>query len=92
MNRYLIEVDHPAETKACIVAVKRIVESGAHFATHAEFGCYDDVHKGWIVVEAENRDEALMVLPSADRPHARAVRVTRFSVDELDALMAHHQE
>jgi hypothetical protein len=90
MNRYLIEVDHPAEPKACIEAVRRIVEAGSHFTTHAEFGCYDDVHTGWVIVEAEGRDEARMVLPAADRPQARVVLLTRFTVEELDALLAHH--
>jgi hypothetical protein len=92
VNRYLIEVDHPAEKRSCIEAIRRIVEEGSHYVTHAEWGCLDDVHTGWIIVEADGPEEARMVLPSADRPRARVVRLTRFTVEELQRMLAHHDE
>ena len=90
MPRFMIEVDHPAEERACTAAIRQILAMGSHFVTHADWGCLDDVHTGWIVVEAESKQEALMVLPPADRPQARVVRLTRFRLDDLGELRLHH--
>ncbi len=90
MQRFLVEVDHPAERVACLRAVREILEMGSHFVTHAEWGCYDGVHTGWIIVEAENHDEARLVLPPRDRPLARVVRLNRFRIDEIDDLERQH--
>lgn len=90
MERYLIEIDHPAEKLACIRAVRDILEMGSHFVTHAEWGCMDDVHTGWLIVEAASRDEARLVLPPADRPRARIVRLVHFTREALDELERHH--
>lgn len=90
MERFLIEVDHPAERSACLRAVREILEMGSHFVTHADWGCYDGVHTGWIVVEAESHDEARLVLPPRDRQQARVVRLNRFRIEELDDLERQH--
>jgi len=92
MDRYLIEIDHPAEARACTEAVKQILEMGSHFVTHAEWGCFDGVHTGWIIVEADSHDEARMVLPPVDRTRARVVRLNRFRLDELGKLRKHHPD
>jgi hypothetical protein len=91
MKRFMIEVDHSAEKRACTEAIKQILEMGSHFVTHADWGCLDDVHTGWIVVEAESHEEARMVLPPSDREAARVIRLTRFRVDDLGELRAHHE-
>lgn len=90
MQRFMVEVDHPAEARACTAAIKQILEMGSHFVTHAEWGCLDNVHTGWIIVEAENHQEARMVLPPADRPQARVIRLTHFRLDDMGELRQHH--
>ncbi|HLF56282.1 MAG TPA: hypothetical protein VI942_05485 [Thermoanaerobaculia bacterium] len=90
MDRYLVEIDHPAEKGACLKAVRQILEMGSHFVTHAEWGCLDDVHTGWIIVEAESHDEARLVLPPVDRSAARVVKLARFDLRQLDEIEAHH--
>jgi hypothetical protein len=90
MQRYLIEVDHPAERGACIRAIRQILEMGSHWVTHAEFGCYDDIHTGWLIVEAPSREEARLVLPPTDRAKARVVRLARFDLRQLDEMERRH--
>ena len=90
MPRFLIEVQHDGGAAACNRAIREILEMGSHFVTHAEWGCLDDVHTGWIILEAETPEEALRVLPPGERTKARVVRLTRFTVDVLGALRQHH--
>ena len=55
MNRFFIEVPHEEEVLACANAVKILLETGSHFLSHADWGCSDGVHKGWVTVEAETK-------------------------------------
>jgi hypothetical protein len=90
MPKFLLEVPHEAEVVACARAVKVLLETGSHFLTHAEFGCHDGVHKGWIVVEVDSREEARNMLPAAYRRSASVVELCRFGLDELDDLIKRH--
>lgn len=92
MERFLLEVPHEAEPVACLHAVRILLNSGSHFLTHADFGCLDGVHKSWIVVEADNRDEARCFLPPLYRPNARIVKLTKFSLGQVDAMLQGHGE
>lgn len=91
MDRFLIEVPHEAEEAACVRAVKVLLESGSHYLTNAEFGCTDGVHKGWIIVTADSKTEARDTLHPAYRAQATVTRLNKFSMEELDQLIAHHQ-
>jgi hypothetical protein len=90
MDRYLIEISHTPDEKACTEAVRDILELGSHFVTHAEWGCLDDIHTGWLIIEAESHEQARMVLPPADRARAKVIKLTRFRIDDLGELRAHH--
>jgi hypothetical protein len=90
MARFLIEVPHEAETVACARAVQLLLQTGSHYLTHADFGCSDDDHRGWIVVECETKDEARNTLPSLFRAKAKVVRLNKFSLEELDELIKLH--
>ena len=91
MAKFLIEVPHEAEPAACARAVKVFLETGSHFLTNAEWGCLDGEHKAWIILEAEDKDEARLVLPPAFRPEAKIVGLNRWSMQEIDELLRHHQ-
>jgi hypothetical protein len=73
MAKFLIEVPHESEVVACARAIKVLLESGSHFLTHADFGCHDGVHKAWIVVDVDTKDEARNILPPSRRRRHRAV-------------------
>jgi len=90
MARFLIEVPHESEMVSCARANKVLLESGSHFLTHADFGCLDGVHKAWIVVEVDSKDEARNILPPVYRRQATIVQLSKFGLKELDDLIKLH--
>jgi hypothetical protein len=92
MSRFLIEIPHEAEKMACLRAIKVLQETGSHLLTHADFGCLDGVHKAWIIVEVDSKNEALMIVPRAYRPKAKIVKLNWFSAEEIDELLSHHAD
>jgi hypothetical protein len=87
MERFLIEVPHEAKPESCLHAVRVLLASGSHFLTHADFGCMDGVHKSWLVVEVSNKDDARTMLPPLYRAEARIVKLTKFSLGQVDAMI-----
>ena len=47
MPRFLIEVPHDADVRACTRAVEVLLRTGSHFLTHADWGCKDNEHKAF---------------------------------------------
>ena len=90
MAKFLIELPHEAEKVACARAVQILLRTGSHFITHADFGCYDGVHKAWITVEVDSKDEARAILPPAYRTQATIVGLNKFTLEEIDELLRHH--
>ena len=90
MARFLIEVPHEANVVACSHAVQVFMDTGSHFMTHADFGCADGEHKGWLTVDVETKDEALRILPPALRARARVVRLSKFSMTHFGAMLREH--
>jgi hypothetical protein len=91
MPKFLIEVPHESEVVACARAIKVLLETGSHFLTHADFGCHDGIHKAWIVVDVDSKDEALHILPLGYRRQATIVELCKFSLEELDDLIKRHE-
>ena len=91
MAKFLIEVPHESETVACARAVKILLESGSHYLTQADFGCKDGVHKGWILVDVDSRDEARNLVPPAYRRQTTIVKLCKFGIKELDDLITYHE-
>ena len=92
MARFLIEVPHESEVVSCYRAIRLLLESGSHFLTHADFGCKDGVHKAWIVVEADSKDDARNTLPPSHRRRATIVQLCKFSFEEFPDFMRHHDD
>jgi hypothetical protein len=90
MAKFLIEVPHESGVVACARAAKVLLESGSHFLTHSDFGCRDGVHKAWIVVDMDSKDEARNILPLAYRRQATIVQLNKFALNELHDLIKHH--
>jgi hypothetical protein len=91
MPKFLIEVPHESGVVACARANKVLLESGSHFLTHADFGCNDGVHKAWIVVDVDSKDEARGLLPPGYRRQATIVQLNKFGLAELDDLIKRHE-
>lgn len=76
MNRYLIESPHTAEN--CKQAVRDIHAAG--YLHHFDWGCDDDDHTGWAIVEAENAEHVRQMVPWYLREKARIVKLVKFGV------------
>lgn len=91
MARFLIELPHEADGQTCTRFVKLTLTSGSHFLTHAEWGCKDGAHSGWIIVDADSKEEARLILPPPFRPQAKIVALNYFRLDESDQLTEDHR-
>jgi hypothetical protein len=87
--RFLIEVPHESTMAACVNAVEVFLKTGSHFLTHADWGCKDGVHKAWIVVDVNTREEARAIVPTPFRQHATIVQLNEFTLDEVENLRRH---
>jgi hypothetical protein len=84
MDRYLIETPH--DTVDCRMLIHEIQSQG--YLHNFEWGCADGVHCGWAIIEAENEEQARMIIPSVLRKDARIVRLVKFDVDEAGEIHA----
>ncbi len=91
MARFLIEVPHEKEKVACARVVQTFLTSGSHFLTHADWGCMDEEHKAWIIVEVDSKDEARLIVPPAFRSQAKIVRLNTFTMEYIDEILRNHQ-
>lgn len=82
MDRFLIISPHTAET--CKLALAEVLSTG--YLTHFDWGCNDGQHTGWAILEAENAQQAMLAVPPAQRSRATAVKLTKFSPDEIEKL------
>jgi hypothetical protein len=92
MTRFLIEVPHENKKEACERAVRVFSETGSHFMTNADWGCADDEHKAWIIVDLDSKDEARALLPPLFRPRAKITTLQKFTMEEVDQSIEQHED
>jgi len=93
MEKFLIEVPHGEDKNSCLRAIQVFLRSGSHFVTNADWGCMDGDHKAWLMVEVENKETAIRILPAAYRQGAKITRLHRFTKEDIgepDNLLEHH--
>jgi hypothetical protein len=89
--KYLIEVPHEATKEECLAAIQIFLKTGSHFLSHADWGCLDGLHKAWMTVEVDSKDEARCILPPAYRSRASIVSLNKFMLDETDGVVEQHE-
>jgi hypothetical protein len=87
--RFIIQLPHGADRKACIRAIQAIEKHGSHLLTNMDWGCKAGVHTGWVIVEVESRQEALQLVPPEARQTAVVVELNRFTKEEMASWVAH---
>ncbi len=92
MARFLISVPHPAERLACARVVDVFLKTGSHWVTHVDWGCMDGDHTAWLIVDADDKDEARQIVPPAFRADARIILLHKFVRDEIDTVLREHGE
>lgn len=83
MARFLIEVPHDADEKACLKAIEVILRTGAHFFSKADWGCKDGEHKAWVIVDVDSKDDARRIVPQPFRDRAKIVQLNSFSIEDF---------
>lgn len=90
MPKFLIEVPHDEDLLACAQVVESFLTYGSHFATKADWGCTDGIHKAWITIETETKEDARNILPPAYRAQATIIKLNKFSLEEIDDILKQH--
>lgn len=91
MARFLIEVPHDAGRTECARAVHFFLDTASHFMTRTEWGCRDGVHKGWIIVEADSKEDARDMVPPNFRAQAEITGLNKFTVGEIEEILHQHK-
>ena len=87
MPRFLIEIPHESDERACVHAINVIRQTGAHFFSKADWGCLDGEHKAWLIVDVDSKQEALGIVPVSCRKDAKIVQLNSFSEQEVDDMV-----
>jgi hypothetical protein len=90
MSKFLIELAHAPETLECARVVHVFLTTGSHFLSQAEWGCRDGDHRAWMIVDAEDKNEARNIVPPPYRTHAKIVGLNRFYLDEISDILKEH--
>ena len=87
MPKFIVEVPHSGDQLACARLVQMFLQTGSHFLMNADWGCVDGIHKAWILLEADNREEARSVLPPAIRSEAAVIQLNKFSMEQVEGIL-----
>ncbi|MHC5076703.1 MAG: hypothetical protein ACYTFM_09775 [Planctomycetota bacterium] len=90
MSKYLLEVPHEENKVSCEKAVRILLSTGSHFMTNAQFGCHDGVHKAWVIVDVDSKEEARAIIPTEYRNQSLVVKLTQFSLGKLNNIIVYH--
>jgi hypothetical protein len=90
MARFLIEVPHENTEEACNNAIAVFRATGSHFVTNAEWGCHDNDHRAWMLVDVDSKQDAVAILPPAFRGAAKVTAVERLSPADLSPTAKDH--
>ncbi len=66
--------------------VNEFLRAGAHYLTHAEWGCDDGEHTAWIIVDAESDVDARRMVPPFIRSTALIVKLNKFTPERIQEL------
>lgn len=92
MSRFLIEVPHQNKKRECLRAVDVFKRTGSHFLTNADWGCSDDIHKAWIIIELDSKEEALNIVPPWYREKALVITLNKFALEKIDEEIKKHKD
>ncbi len=82
MDRYLIESPHTDQE--CVLILNDCLAAG--FLRNFEWGCDDDIHCGWAIIEAENHEQASLAVPPLMRKNAKIVKLVKYTDEYVAAI------
>ena len=82
MDNYLIISQHTAED--CTTAIKQFRKYNAGFLTHFEWGCMDNDHTAYAIIEADSHEQAGLSVPPLLREKSKVIMLTNFDPAETE--------
>jgi hypothetical protein len=82
MASFLIQSPHTAED--CVKAIQYVHAAG--YLTNFYWGCKAGDHTGYAILDAKDKSEAMMVVPTFGRDKARVVELTQFTIEQLQGM------
>lgn len=89
MPRYLIQSSHEPTPNACLRVMNAFNDHGSHYLTKADFGCDDDEHVAWVIVEADDKPEALRMVPPSIRAASTITMLRKYTPEDIRELSEH---
>jgi len=86
--RFLVECPHTKED--CLEALDSVVALSHSLMDRFDWGCNDDVHVGWLMIEAEDASTAKMMVPTNIRAKAKAIQLTKFTPQQVMSFHEAH--
>jgi hypothetical protein len=83
-SEYLVVSPHDSES--CLKALDGVAALGDDVLKKYDWGCMAGDHTGYIMVKAENEEEALKVVPESLRSQARAVKLNKFTRKQIESF------
>jgi N-dimethylarginine dimethylaminohydrolase len=82
MKRFLVVSHHTGDE--CVKALKETLAIG--YLTHFDWGCKDGVHTGWAILEAEDKEQARLSIPTFLRGKGQVIQLARFNPEKVMAM------
>ncbi len=88
MSEYLVISPHTVEE--CMTAMDEVAGLGKDVLAKYDWGCMSGDHTAYIKVQAKNETEALKVVPKSIRNKARAIKVVKFTPEQIEMAHKNH--
>ncbi len=85
MDRYLILSPHTKED--CMMALEHFAKFYGSYIHKFEWGCFDNDHNAYAIVEAESHESALMAVPPLFRNKARVTRLINITPELIQSAV-----
>jgi hypothetical protein len=80
-SKYLVIAPHTAEQ--CLAVLDDINQHDQALLKKIDWGCAAGDHTGYLAVEADSDAAAVRSLPEKSRPGARAIKLVRFTPEQI---------
>jgi len=87
---YLIISPHTQEE--CLSALDAVAQKGEESLGNWRWGCMAGDHTGYAFFKAESEESALLSVPESLRSKARAIKVDKFTMEQIKQFHEKHAE
>ena len=87
-TRFMVEIPHT--NAQCMQMLDDIKEKTPDILHKIEWGCMDNNHTGFAVVEANKKEDVLKMLPEKERSKAKVTKLEKFSKKQIEDFHKEH--